>query len=307
MLALVNTPQGQEPAQLQEVEEPTAAENEAIVEVHAFSLNRGELRLLASRPEGWRPGQDISGVVGKAAPNGSGAQEGERVVGLVDQGGWAQRVVVPTERLAVLPEGVSFTEAASLPVAGLTALRALRVGGPLLGRRVLVTGASGGVGHFAIQLASRAGARVAGVVGNHDHAQGLAKLGVEEIASDIEDLGGPFDLILESVGGRSLEVALRLVGPDGTVVMFGNSSGEPSEIAFGSVLASPRAKLYTFFVYASADKETFGEDLALLVSLVASGKLRPQVGFEAGWQELGRAVEALRGRRVEGKAVLRVE
>ena len=307
MLALVNNPQGREPAELRDVEEPSAAENEAIVEVRAFSLNRGELRLLASRPEGWRPGQDISGVVVRAASDGSGPREGEWVVGLVDQGGWAQRVSVPTERLAVLPEGVGFTEAASLPIAGLTALRALRVGGPLLGRRVLVTGASGGVGRLAVQLAFRAGARVSGVAASPERAEGLSGLGAKEVVSDIEDLGDSFDLILESVGGHSLEAALRLVAPDGTVVMFGNSSGEPSEVAFGSVLASPRAKLYAFFVYASMDKETFGEDLALLVSLVASGDLRPQVGYEAGWRELGRAVEALGERRIKGKAVLRVE
>jgi hypothetical protein len=129
MLALVNTPQGCEPVKLRDVEEPSAAENEAIVEVRAFSLNRGELRLLASRPEGWPPGQDVSGVVIKAALDGSGPREGERVVGLVDQGGWAQRVAVPTECLAILPKGVGFAEAASLPIAGPTALRTLRVGG----------------------------------------------------------------------------------------------------------------------------------------------------------------------------------
>ena len=307
MLALVNNPQGREPAELRDVEEPSAAENEAIVEVRAFSLNRGELRLLASRPEGWRPGEDISGVVVRAASDGSGPREGERVVGLVDQGGWAQRVSVPTERLAVLPEGVGFTEVASLPIAGLTALRALRVGGPLLGRRVLVTGASGGVGRLAVQLAFRAGARVSGVAASPERAEGLSELGAKEVVSDIEDLGDSFDLILESVGGHSLAAVLRLVAPDGTVVMFGNSSGEPSEVAFGSVLASPRAKLYAFFVYASADKETFGEDLALLVSLVASGDLIPQVGYGAGWRELARAVEALGERRIKGKAVLRVE
>ncbi len=145
------------------------------------------------------------------------------------------------------------------------------------------------------------------MVGSPERAEGLTGLGAEEVVSDIEDLGGSFDLTLESAGGRSLEAALRLVAPDGTVVMFGNSSGEPSEVAFGRVLASPRAKLYAFFVYASADRETFGEDLALLVSLVASGDLRPQVGFEAGWRELGRAVDALRERRIKGKAVLRVE
>jgi NADPH2:quinone reductase len=306
MLALVNTPGGQDPAEIQEVKEPSPAPDEALIEVRAFSLNRGELRLLASRPEGWRPGQDVSGVVVREAEKG-GPREGERVVGLVDGGGWAERVPVPVERLAVLPEGVGFAEAAALPVAGLTALRALRVGGLLLGKRVLVTGASGGVGRFAVELALRAGSRVAGVVGNSERAGGLEELGAEEVVTNIEELSGPFDLVLESVGGASLTAALRLVGPDGTVVMFGNSSGEPSEVAFGRIFSSPRAKLYAFFVYESADKRTFGEDLTLLVSMVASGSLRPQVGIEANWRELGEVITALRERRVGGKVVLRVE
>ena len=229
------------------------------------------------------------------------------MVGLVDGGGWAERVPVPVERLAVLPEGVGFAEAAALPIAGLTALRALRVGGSLLGKRVLVNGASGGVGRFAVQLASRAGAHVAGVVGNPERAGGLKELGAEELATNIEELTGPFDLILESVGGTSLTTALRLVGPDGTVVMFGNSSGESSEVAFGSIFSSPRANLYAFFVYESDDKRAFGEDLSLLVSMVASGSLSSQVGFEASWRELGEAIVALRERRVGGKVVLRVE
>jgi NADPH:quinone reductase len=306
MFALVNTRDGEEPVEIREVEDPSPAPGEALVEVRAFSLNRGELRLLASRPEGWRPGQDVSGVVVRGAEHG-GPQEGERVVGLVDGGGWAERVPVPVERLAVLPEGVGFAEAAALPIAGLTALRALRVGGSLLGKRVLVNGASGGVGRFAVQLASRAGAHVAGVVGNPERAGGLKELGAEELATNIEELTGPFDLILESVGGTSLTTALRLVGPDGTVVMFGNSSGESSEVAFGSIFSSPRANLYAFFVYESDDKRAFGEDLSLLVSMVASGSLSSQVGFEASWRELGEAIVALRERRVGGKVVLRVE
>ena len=306
MLALVNTPGGQDPAEIREVEEPSPAPDEALVEVRAFSLNRGELRLLAGRPEGWRPGQDVSGVVVRGADKG-GPGEGERVVGLVDGGGWAERVTVPAERLAVLPERVDFTQAAALPVAGLTALRALRVGGSLLGKRVLVSGASGGVGSFAVELASRAGSHVTGVVSQSQRAGAIIGLGADEVVTNIEELSDPFDLILESVGGASLTAALRLVGPDGTVVMFGNSSGVPSEVAFGGIFSSPRAKLYAFFVYESADKRTFGEDLSLLVSMVASGSLRPHIGIEANWRELGEVITALRERRVEGKAMLRIE
>ena len=307
MLALVNTPNGEELTEIREVEEPEAAPEEAIVEVRAFSLNRGELKLLESRPEGWRPGQDVAGVVLHRAADGSGPAEGARVVGLLDGNGWAQRVAAPTSRLAVLPDGVDFAEAAALPVAGLTALRALRIGGSLLGRRVLVTGASGGVGRFAVQLAAYGGAHVTGVVGSPERGEGLRELGATEVVTGVEDLERPFDLILESAGGPSLTAALRLVAPDGTVVMFGNSSGEDSSVSFGSIFGSPRAKLYAFFVFESEDHKTFGEDLALLASLVAEGKLTPQIGAEASWQDLGHIATALRERRVAGKAVFRIE
>ena len=92
-----------------------------MMEVHAFSLNRGELALLANRPEGWRPGQDVAGVVVQPAADGSGPEKGTSVVALVDGAGWSQHVAAPTARMAVLPDNVSFASAATLPVAGLTA------------------------------------------------------------------------------------------------------------------------------------------------------------------------------------------
>ena len=140
MLAVVNTPSAPIPVELREVGEPEPAADEAIVEVHAFSVNRGELALLGIRPEGWRPGQDIAGVVVQAAADGSGPKEGTRVVALADGGGWAQRVAAPTARMAALPDNVSFASAATLPVAGLTALRTVRLGGALLGRRGAAAG-----------------------------------------------------------------------------------------------------------------------------------------------------------------------
>src|SRR5229473_8516781 len=115
MLAVFNTPKGTAPVEIREVPEPQPAPSEALVEVRAFSLNRGELRLFQMRPEGWRPGQDISGVVVQQAANGSGPSAGTRVVALSDNAGWAQRAAVPAHRMAELPDNVRFEDAAALP------------------------------------------------------------------------------------------------------------------------------------------------------------------------------------------------
>src|SRR5918998_1143813 len=135
------------PARLRvgEVQEPETAPSEALVRVSAVSLNRGEVRRSQAADPGFRPGWDLAGTVERAAPDGTGPREGARVVGLLGAGAWAERVAVPVDALAELPGGVSFERAATLPVAGLTALYALEKGDGLLGRNVLVTGASGGV------------------------------------------------------------------------------------------------------------------------------------------------------------------
>src|SRR5258708_19844712 len=103
MLALVLTQRPDTPAEIREVAEPSASPHEAIVEVHAFSLNRGELRLLATRPEGWRPGQDVAGVVIRQAADGSGPPDGSRVVALFDEGGWSQRVPASSHHIPTPP------------------------------------------------------------------------------------------------------------------------------------------------------------------------------------------------------------
>ncbi|MGC2414971.1 MAG: hypothetical protein WA459_20015, partial [Stellaceae bacterium] len=118
MLAIVNTPSGPDPVAIREVAEPELRPDEALVAVHAFSLNRGELRLFEVRPEGWRPGQDIAGVVLRATADGHGPAAGTRVVALTDWEGWAERAAVPSHRMAPIAENVSFAAAAALPVAG---------------------------------------------------------------------------------------------------------------------------------------------------------------------------------------------
>ena len=145
--------------------------------------------------------------------------------------------MVPTSSLAVLPEPIDTTVAAALPLAGLTALRLLRASGPLAGSRVLVTGASGGVGHYVTELASAAGAAVTVLTESPERAERLLSLGALAAVCDIQEARGPFDVVLESVGGDSLPGALRLLVPHGKLIWFGQASRKPVELDFFSYFA----------------------------------------------------------------------
>ena len=205
--------------------------DEVGVRVTAISLNRGETRraLQVAEP-GWRPGWDFAGIVESAAADGSGPEPGARVVGILPSGAWAERVNCRSHAVAVLPEAVSDAQAATLPVAGLTALHALRQGGLLLGRKVLVDGASGGVGHLACQLAAAAGAFVWGHVRRDEHRRAVAEWCGENVVVGRELAAakphGPFWLILDSVGGSALGAALGMLQPNGICVVFGVSGSE---------------------------------------------------------------------------------
>jgi NADPH2:quinone reductase len=302
MRALVTTSMA-----VREVAEPSPTRNEAVVAVRAFSLNRGELRSVVNNGEGWIPGQDIAGTILRQAEDGSGPPAGTRVVALTDEFGWAERVAVSTHRTAALPDAVGFAQAATLPVAGLTALRTLRLGGPLIGRRVLITGAAGGVGTLAIQIAAHSGAQVTAVVGRPGRAAGLRELGAADVVEGIENAQGRYALILESGGGASLSHALRLVESKGTIVVYGNSSTEPSTISFADFRGAQNARIQSFFYFTCEAEDRFVPDLALLASLIAEGKLRPVIGAERSWRDFAEVAEALRTRTIAGKAVFQVD
>jgi NADPH2:quinone reductase len=301
MRAYVGTPDGPE---LRRVPDPQPTSDQVLVQVEAFSVNRGELGLFAGRPEGWRPGQDIAGRVLAPAADGSGPPAGARVVAMVDFGGWAQRVAVPVERLAPLPDAVEVERAAGFGIAGLTALRALRLGEGLLGAQVLITGATGGVGTFAVQLAAAGGAEVTALAGTHRSVD-LETLGAHEVIASLDEGDRDFDLVLESVGGEVLLAALRRTAPRGHLVLLGTSSREPAPVTISSFRPNARQTVHPFWVYGSG--ESVGEDLAILARLTARGLLRPVVGWTGPWGRLDEAMKALRDRRVAGKVVLTVE
>src|SRR5438874_9634000 len=174
--AVVVDPAAESKLAIKPVELRDPDRDEVVVRVTAISLNRGETRRALTQAEpGWRPGWDFAGVVEAEAADGSGPKAGTRVVGILPSGAWAERVNCRTHAVAALPDGVSDAQAATLPVAGLTALHALRQGGLLLGRKVLIDGASGGVGHLACQLAIAAGAQVWGHVRREEYRAAVAE------------------------------------------------------------------------------------------------------------------------------------
>ncbi|HYG72265.1 MAG TPA: zinc-binding dehydrogenase [Actinomycetota bacterium] len=307
MKAIVAVPSAPGRSEIREIAEPDPISDEAVVDVLAVSLNRGECTALRSAEEGWRPGWDVAGVITRPAADGSGPREGARVTGWVNGGGWAERSAVRTDHLAEIPDDLPIEVASTLPVAGLTAVGLLGVRGTLLGKRVAITGAAGGVGRFVIQLAHMAGAHVTAIVGRPERAEGLARLGADEIAVGLAPEGDPFDLILESVGGASLAAAVDRIAPEGTIVTFGNSSNEPTAFDTRVLYRKGAPTMLGFFVtYELLHGRTGSSRLAALATLVAEGRLSSKVDVTLPWERAAEAIDALMERRVSGKAVLTI-
>jgi NADPH:quinone reductase len=297
--ALIVDPAASNAIRIAEVAEPAAGPTTALIQVRHLSLNHGDLNDARSgriRPGGVL-GSDASAVVAEAAHDQSGPQVGARVVALA-QGAFAERIAVDVDSVAEVPQSVDLTEAAALPVAGLAALRALRAAGPPLGRRVLITGASGGGGGLAVQLAAHAGAHVVASVGSVARGRGLAERGADEVVVGLDGLDRPVDVVLENVGGPQLVAAWRLLAPGGSLQSIGWASGEPAVFPPYSTIG-PAKSISSFLNEGDAS-----EDLLTLVGMLADRSLTVEIGWRGPWEQFTEAVETIQGRRLTGKAVL---
>jgi NADPH:quinone reductase len=289
---------------LGEAAEPSPAADEVLVAVEAYSVNRGETFLLESPPAGWRPGKDITGTVVRAAASGFGPTRGQRVVGHPESGGWAERVAVPLHRLTALPDDVPASVAAALPLAGLTALRLTRVVGSLASKRVLLTGASGGVGHYFTELAAAHGADVTALVGRAARGERLVQLGACAVLTDIEQAGHDYDVVVESVGGEVFTAAWRRLHPRGLFVWMGQASRHQPTLDFFDWTGGTSATLRKFLY--SDDCVPIADDLGALVRLVHLGHLHPEIDSTRNWARTPEVLNALLARRIRGNAVLEV-
>ena len=308
MRAVFTEPNNNPRLKLRETALPHPLPNQALIKVEAFSLNQGETRTALTAVDSYIPGWDFAGVVEKAAIDGSTPKEGTRVFGFVARGSWAEYVVAPGGQMAEIPEGVSNAQAACLPIAGTTALTCLEAAGTLAGRRVLITGAAGGVGRFACQLAAMAGAKVFAISRRPDLLQWLLADGVEAagVFTTIMDAkaAGEYDIILDSVGGDTLGTALAALAPNGICINFGNSARQPTTF-------NVRDSGWPFHrkrcIWLGREVPSNCSSIfANLIGMVKQRRLHTAIHAELPWTSVSEATDLLIQQRIDGKIILNI-
>jgi NADPH:quinone reductase-like Zn-dependent oxidoreductase len=308
MRALIPTGRPGDLTEIAEVDPPVPAADQALVRVEVFSLNRPDFLYLARPGTGYRPGIDAVGVVERPAADGTGPAAGRRVVlHLPDGGAAAELVAVTAARLAPLPDGVDAETAACLPLAGMVALRLLREAGPLAERRLLATGAGGGVGQFLVQLAAAGGARITAVAAEDEPWEHLPGLGAT-VVHGLDGLApGSFDVVLESVGGELGSAAATRLRDGGLFLWYGQAGGSPLTLDFFALFQGGRSLTLRHFVHFETPDADDARDLGTLLALAAEGSLRVEIGRRGSWTEAAKVIDDMAGRRLRGKAVLTEE
>lgn len=314
MKAVVNPEYGPPDAlRLRDVDRPTIGEDQVLIRVHAASVNPYDWHLVRGKPyfarlivgirrpkSGGIPGVDAAGVVEAVGTGVTELRPGDEVFGSCS-GTFAEYTVGRERNLAPRPENLALEQAAAIPGAGATALQGVRDhGGVQPGQRVLVNGAAGGVGTFAVQIARALGAHVTGVCSTRN-VELVRSLGAEQVVDySAEDFtrSGPYDVIVDNVGNRSLRELRRALGPTGTYVAVG-----------GGMRRKLGARLVNRFV--AQRLESFiarvrTEDLVALKELIEAGEVDPVVGRIYPLSEAPDAIRYVETGHASGKVVVTV-
>jgi NADPH:quinone reductase-like Zn-dependent oxidoreductase len=325
MKAIVQDVYGQaDVLHLRDVDQPPMAADEVLIRVRAAGVDPGVWVLMTGRPYLMRAmgfglrrpkvsvrGRDVAGVVAAVGARVTRFQPGDEVYGTSDSGSFAECATAPEHRLAHKPAGLSFEQAAALPVSGLTALQSVRdVAGVRSGHEVMVIGAAGGVGSYAVQLATAFGARVTGVCGptKADLVRSLGAADVIDYTNDeIDCHGARYDIIIDTAGSRPLSLLRRAMKPHGTLVLVGG--GHDSGGLLGGYQRQLRAPLASMFVgqrLSGVMVKERAEDLEELGRLTESGALTPLIDRTYPLTNAPDAIRYLAQGHPAGKIVLTV-
>lgn len=304
---------GPEILRLEEVERPSVKPNHILVRVMANSTNPADWHILRGkpffarfsfgllRPRGKIPGADFAGIIEEVGKDVPQFKAGDRVFGeMLEGGAFAEYTCAPADVCAIMPEGSDFATMASVPVAGLTALQALITHGRLQeGESFLINGSSGGVGHFAVQIAKAFGAKVTAVCSGKNTGF-VTALGADRvIAYDKEDIHrheGKYDLIVDTHGNLTLRDYQRM-GRRGVIVGF---------TTLGHMMSLLIKKTFSKFPLIQFTAEANASDLATLASLVQAGKVKVHIEKIYPFTEIPDAIAHIEAMRTKGKVAIKI-
>ena len=302
----------------EDIAKPAPKDNEVLIKVHAASINPLDWKLMKGEPRAvrvmaWllkikgRPGVDVAGEVEAVGPNVNTFKPGDKVFGSC-RGAFAEYACASESKVAPMPDNVTFEQAASVNVAGLTALQGLRDKAQIQPRqKVLINGASGGVGTFAVQLAKIFGAEVTGVCSTRN-LELVKSLGADAVIDytkeDFTKLAARYDVIFQCVGNNSFSECRRVMSPTGKFIMVGGShDAKLMELLIPlikALLVSPFLKQKTIPFMAKANKA----DLSFIGELIATGKLTPVIDRCYSLNEGAEAVRYVAAGHARGKVLI---
>jgi len=309
--------------ELREIARPTIGTDDVLVQVRAAGVDPGVWHLMSGEPYlvrtigGLRKpkvparGRDLAGVVAAAGAAVTRFRVGDEVWGTCESGSFAEYATARQRRLAPKPAGISFEEAAVTPISGVTALQAVRdSGGVQPGQRVMVIGAAGGVGSFAVQIATAFGSTVTGVC-SPSKIELVRSLGAEEVIDytrdEIDRDGARYDVIIDTAGNRRLRVLRRVLTPRGTLVLVGGEHGGGRLLGgFDRQLRAPLLSLFVGQRLRGLAARERAEDLEEVGRLIESGAVRPVIDRTYALADAADAIRYLHEGHVAGKVVVTI-